>query len=105
MKENEYNLSKQARQLDGDKESLKKDYEELLTSVKDEYRQASSELKQIIESKTQEISSLQGQLKESLDNHRKERNELEDTLMRDKYSTDLYSMENSKLKQAKGDFD
>ena len=25
--------------------------------------------------------------------------------MRDKYSTDLFSMENSKLKQAKGDFD
>jgi len=40
-----------------------------------------------------------------LDTHRKERNELEDTLMRDKYSTDLFSMENSKLKQAKGDFD
>jgi hypothetical protein len=52
MKEQEYNLSKQQRQFEGDKESLKKDYEELLTSVKDEYRQASAELKHIIDSKS-----------------------------------------------------
>lgn len=30
---------------------MKKDYEDLLTRVKDEYRQASVELKQIVDSK------------------------------------------------------
>jgi chromosome segregation ATPase len=44
-------------------------------------------------------------LKEEQDTHRREKNQLEDTLMRDKYSTDFFSMENSKLKQAKGEFE
>jgi len=42
---------------------LKKDYESLLQSVRDEYQKCNKELKSIIDSKTDEVLSLSTKLK------------------------------------------
>lgn len=62
-------------------------------------------MKHIIDTKTDEVLNLSLKLKQEQESHKKERNELEDTLHKDKYQVDLYSMELEKLRQAKTDFE
>ncbi|CDW90848.1 UNKNOWN [Stylonychia lemnae] len=105
QKEHDYQVQKQQRLHDQEKDCLKKDYESLLQSVRDEYYKCNKELKSIIDSKTDEVLNLSLKLKQDQEDHRKERNELEETLHKDKYHVDLCTMEIEKLRQAKGDFD
>ena len=85
--------------------NLKRDYEDLLKQVKDEYAQCTTEMKSFLDNKTLENGQLSAQMKELQDKHRKERCELEDALHKDKYTTELFTMENERLKLAKQDFD
>ena len=55
MKEQEYQLSKVVRNNDAEKESMKRDYENLLASVREEYKICTSEMRVILESKNEEI--------------------------------------------------
>ncbi|CDW75704.1 UNKNOWN [Stylonychia lemnae] len=105
IREHEYQLSKFQRHHEQEKENLKRDYEALIKHIKDEYQTCNNEMKTLLEAKNTEISQLQIRLSESQDVYRKERNEFEDTINKDKYTTELFSMENEKLRLAKQDFE
>eukprot|EP00347_Sterkiella_histriomuscorum_P009567 403340711 len=105
QKEHDYQLSKQQRKFESEKDQMKKDYESLIDSLRSEYQMVNQELKNIIDKKTDEALNLSVQLKKEQELHRNQRSELEDTLQKDKYQVDLCTMENEKLRQARGDFE
>jgi hypothetical protein len=62
-------------------------------------------MRQILESKNNEISNITQELREIQDNHRSEKRELEETLRKDKFNQDVNTLENEKLKKANQDFE
>jgi predicted nucleic acid-binding Zn-ribbon protein len=88
-----------------EKESLKKDYEDLLQNVREEYTRCNTELRQIVDVKTSENGQLTDELSGMNETYKREKNELQESMTKDKYTTDLYSNEIAKLRHAKQDFE
>lgn len=55
--------------------------------------------------KSAELSSLQNKMKEVDSSFKKDKSQLQETLSKDKYQTDLYAKENENLRQAKVDLE
>ena len=77
----------------------------MIQGLREEYQKCNEELRTIVEAKTNEIIQLQNELKSCDEKGRKQRQELEETLQKDRYTTDIYAMENEKLREAKTDFE
>eukprot|EP00347_Sterkiella_histriomuscorum_P005028 403358178 len=105
QKDHEYQLSKFERLHQEEKESIKRDYEQLLKQTREDYQGCSQEMKTLLDLKSQEIQALQSQTKDQEEKFKKERIDYEDALHRDRYTTELFTMENERLKLAKQDFD
>jgi hypothetical protein len=98
-------VSKLIRNQDSEKESMKRDYENLLANVREEYKNCTAEMRVILESKNDEIQELSFKIKDMEGVFRKERVEIEETLHKDSYQVDILSKENEALRSAKNDFE
>ena len=98
-------MSKLIRNHDSEKESMKRDYENLLANVREEYKNCTGEMRGILESKNDEIQELSFKIKDMEGVFRKERVEIEETLHKDSYQVDILSKENEALRSAKNDFE
>jgi chromosome segregation ATPase len=98
-------VSKLIRNHDSEKESMKRDYENLLANVREEYKNCTGEMRGILESKNDEIQELSFKIKDMEGVLRKERVEIEETLHKDSYQVDILSRENEALRSAKNDFE
>ncbi len=88
-----------------EKEGMKHDYERLLNNVKTELVTSNNELRGIISDKDTELSKVTVKLEEQFEMSRVERNDLQETLQKDRYNVELKNRENEQLREAKADFE
>ncbi len=62
-------------------------------------------MKEIIETKKEELNKVQSSLLDSQTVHRSQRDQMEETLQKDQYTAELLSKENQVLKEAKSDWE
>jgi hypothetical protein len=84
-----------------EKEVMVREYEAVVLRVREEYQLCNDTLRRASESQVAEITAVNGRLREHEERHRKERGELEEQLVKDKYTLDLLQNENRQLQEAK----
>lgn len=96
LSESRYRQTHQA-----EKEGMIKEYELLVAKVRDEYQLCNDTLRKASESQVNEITALSTLLRESEERFRKEKTELDEQLIKDKYTLDALHSENFQLQDAK----
>ena len=79
---------------------MKLEYDQLVHNVRIEYQTCNLTLRQSIDSQTNEIHSLNEKLRECFEQHRTEKGELDEQLIKDKYTIDACISENSQLRDS-----
>jgi hypothetical protein len=84
---------------------MKRDYEKLIQSIREEYQKCNTELRHIVESKNNEIIDISSKLRKVEEIHITLKREFDDTLKKERYTSDIFTSENEKFKKTKQDFE
>jgi hypothetical protein len=90
---------RQAHQVE--KEGMVREYEIMVQRVREEYQLCNDTLRKASESQIKEITALNTRMNEMEERHRKEKSELDEQLVKDKYTLDALHSENRELQDAK----
>ena len=100
-KELEYAEGKVKSKCNEEKEAMKKEYEDLISNLRLEYTRLTETLRGANEAQSGEITMISSHLRAQADQHRREKAELDDQLIRDKYQLDACQAELRALREAK----
>ncbi|TNV80225.1 hypothetical protein FGO68_gene16225 [Halteria grandinella] len=84
-----------------EKEGMMKEYENMVQKVREEYQLCNDTLRKASDSQINEITALSTLLRDSEERFRKDKSELDEQLIKDKYTLDVLHSENHSLQDAK----